>query len=358
MRPIAASPFDSIMKNKMRSVRYHAFGLPEEVLRVDHEPLPPPPGPGEVLIRVLTRPIHPGDLLGVAGRYRTPGDPTPVPTGGNRPGFEGMGVVEAVGAGVDAKVQLRPGTRVAFFPGAGAWGERTLVRAEFVTALPSEVPDAIGAQLHVNPLTAQMLLRAARQAGVGAEGVMLLTAAGSAVAKLLAALALRAGLPIVGLVRSSAGTKELAGMHPDMPVVATDTPEWRDKLTCYLGGRPVRAVVDAVGGALPSELLLRLAPGGTLVAYGDMSGEPLSIPALMLPMRDLHLEGVSVGRWTGLPPEQRREDLHGALDLARHYPHLFEVAASYDLDDVSAAAAHVQRAGKRGAVLLTSPIVP
>ena len=356
MSSIVSNPFDSIRKSTMRSIRYHAFGTPEDVLRVEREPAPQPPGPDEVLIRVLVRPMHPGDLLGVAGRYRAPGDPTPVPVGGNRPGFEGMGVVEAVGA--EAAERLQPGMRVAFFPGAGAWGERTLVRAEFVSALPAQVPDAIGAQLHVNPLTAQMLLRAAHQAGVGAGGAMLLTAAGSAVAKLLAALALRAGLPLVGLVRSSAGVRELAGLHPDMPVVATDTPDWRDNLTRYLDGKPLRAVFDAVGGALPSELFLRLAPGGTLVMYGDMSGVPLQIPALMLPMRDLHVEGVSVGRWAGLPAEQRREDLRGALDLALHYPHLFEIAASYDLDQVAAAAAHAQRAGKRGAVLLTSPAAP
>lgn len=354
MRRIPGNPFDALDKHTMRSIRYHAFGAPEDVLRVVRDPVPPAPAADEVLIRVLARPMHPGDLLGVAGRYRSPLDTTPVQAGGARPGFEGMGVVEAVGSDVDADGRLAPGTRVAFFPGAGAWSERTLVRAEFVTALPAGVSDAIGAQLHVNPLTAQMLLRAAHAAGVGPGAAMLLTAAGSAVAKLLAALALRAGMPVVGLVRSSAGIKELAGLHPEMAVVATDTPDWRETLTRYLDGTPVRAVFDAVGGALPSELLLRLAPGGALVAYGDMSGEPLRVPALMLPMRDLHLQGVSVGRWAGLPAEQRRDDLRGALDLALHYPHLFEVAASYDLDDVAQAAAHAQRAGKRGAVLLTS----
>jgi NADPH:quinone reductase-like Zn-dependent oxidoreductase len=338
----------------MRSIRYHTFGVPEQVLQVGREAAPPPPGPDEVLIRVLVRPVHPGDLLGVAGRYRTPADTTPVPAGGGRPGFEGMGLVEAVGGEAGRDGRLRPGMRVAFFPGAGAWGERTLVRSEFVTALPAAVPDAIGAQLHVNPLTAQMLLRAAHGAGVGPGNAMLLTAAGSAVAKLLAALALQAGLPVIGLVRSSDGVDELARLHPALHVIATDRADWRESLDRILGGQPLRAVFDAIGGELPSELFLRLAPGGTLVMYGDMSGQPLRIPALMLPMRDLQIKGVSVGRWAGLPVEQRREDLRGALDLALRAPHLFEVAASYDLDEVAAAAAHAQRPGKRGAVLLTS----
>ncbi|OON60001.1 hypothetical protein B0920_22285 [Massilia sp. KIM] len=338
----------------MRSIHYHRYGNPEDVLRVDHVPEPPAPGADEVLIRVLLRPVHPGDLLGVSGRYRAPGDTAPLPEGGARPGFEGMGLVEAVGASVQAEGRLRPGMRVAFFPGRGAWGERTVVAAEFVTALPDAVPDAIGAQLHVNPLTAQMLLRAAREAGVGPQGAMAITAAGSAVAKLLAALALDAGLPVIGLVRSGAGVEELKALHPRLPVVATDREDWREAFERALDGRPLRAVLDAIGGPLPSELFLSLAPGGSLVMYGDMTGEPLRIPALMLPMRDLRIGGVSVGRWAGLPAAQRQQDLQGALRLARDHAALFEVAAEYPLDEVSAAVAHAQRPAKRGAVLLAS----
>lgn len=55
------------------SIRYHAFGAPEDVLRVDREPAPLRRELDEVPIRELMRPINPGDLLGIAGRYRSPG---------------------------------------------------------------------------------------------------------------------------------------------------------------------------------------------------------------------------------------------------------------------------------------------
>lgn len=338
----------------MRIVQYQHYGNPEQVLRVNQVPAPAAPGPDQLLVRVLARPVHPGDLLGVEGRYSGASSGAPVAAGAASPGFEGMGVIEAVGSGVAAG-RFLPGMRVAFFPAGGAWGELALVPAQFATVLPDSVPDAAGAQLHVNPLTAQMLLRAARRAGVGFHGAMVLTAAGSAVARLLAALALDQGLPVIGVVRSSAGAAELAALHPRLPVVATDQPDWRAALERALDGKPLRAVVDAVGGTLPSELFQRLAPGGTLVEYGDLTGEPLSIPALLFSVRDLHIEGVSVGRWAGLPAEQRREDLQGALDLALRHPRLFEVAASYDLEEVGAAVAHSKRARKGGAVLLSSP---
>jgi NADPH:quinone reductase-like Zn-dependent oxidoreductase len=340
-------------ENMMRIVQYHAYGVPEQVLRVNRMAPPPTPEPGQVLVRVVARPVHPGDLLGVEGRYSGNGAGTPVATGAASPGFEGMGVIETVGGG-EAAARLAPGMRVAFFPAGGAWGELVVVPEQFVTVLPEQVSDAAGAQLHVNPLTAQMLLRAAIQAGAGAQGVMVLTAAGSAVAKLLAVLALDAGLPVIGLVRSSSGATELATLLPALPVVATDDPQWRRALEQALDGRPLRVVADAVGGALPSELFECLAPGGALVMYGDMTGEALRIPALLLPVRDLRIEGVSVGRWAGLAADQRRQDLERALDLALRHPDLFAAAASYDLDEVGIAVAHATRARKAGAVLLTS----
>jgi NADPH:quinone reductase-like Zn-dependent oxidoreductase len=341
-------------ENKMRIVQYHTYGDPEQVLRVNRMAAPSAPGPGQLLVRVLARPVHPGDLLGIEGRYSGAATGAPVAAGAASPGFEGMGVIEAVGEGVD-EAALAPGMRVAFFPAGGAWGELALVPAQFATPLPDTVSDAAGAQLHVNPLTARMLLRAALEAGAGNKGAMVLTAAGSGVAKLLAALALDAGLPVIGLVRSSAGAAELAAVHPRLPVIATDRPDWRAALERTLEGKPLRVVVDAVGGALPSELFQRLAAGGTLVMYGDLTGEPLSIPALLFSVRDLHIEGVSVGRWAGLPAAQRHEDLQEVLGLVLRHPQLFDVAASYDLDEVGTAVAHSRRARKGGAVILRSP---
>jgi hypothetical protein len=56
-----------------------------------------------------------------------------------------------------------------------------------------------------------------------------------------------------------------------------------------------------------------------------------------------------------LPKAQRIEDLELALQLAADHPSLFPAAARYDLADARQAAAHVERPGKAGVVLLTSP---
>lgn len=83
-------------------------------------------------------------------------------------------------------------------------------------------------------------------------------------------------------------------------------------------------------------------------------GEALRVTALSFSVRNLHVHGVSVGSWTGLPEVLREQDLQAAISLAQLEPGLFAVAAAYDLADVAEAADHSQRAGKGGAILLTS----
>jgi NADPH:quinone reductase-like Zn-dependent oxidoreductase len=45
------------------------------------------------------------------------------------------------------------------------------------------------------------------------------------------------------------------------------------------GARPIPVVLDPTGGALESELLTQLSPGGTLIAYVQMASENISVPA-------------------------------------------------------------------------------
>ena len=62
-------------------------------LRIERRPVPQP-GPNEVLVKVAATPINPSDLAFLAGLYGFK-KPTPVV-----PGFEGSGIVVAVGSGM------------------------------------------------------------------------------------------------------------------------------------------------------------------------------------------------------------------------------------------------------------------
>jgi NADPH:quinone reductase len=91
------------------------------------------------------------------------------PADGLVPGADGVGVVEAVGEGVDCAQGVKPGARVIFNPSPGAWAERLTTRAELVWPIQDDLPDAIAAQLLPNTVIALLLLRAAAAGGAGRQ---------------------------------------------------------------------------------------------------------------------------------------------------------------------------------------------
>ena len=77
----------------MKALIFRETGEPKSVLKLAEIPTPPL-APGEALVRVLLSPINPSDLHMVRGRY---GYQPELPAS---PGAEGVGIVEAVGPGV------------------------------------------------------------------------------------------------------------------------------------------------------------------------------------------------------------------------------------------------------------------
>ncbi|HWO64385.1 MAG TPA: zinc-binding dehydrogenase [Umezawaea sp.] len=297
-------------------------------------------------MRVLTRPVHPGDLAGVQGFPGAPRQPFAAP---RTPGLEGMGLVETVGEGVR---DLRPGQRVAFFPVPGAWSELLTAPADLVVPVPDGLGDETAALMLVNPLTLLTLLRAVEDAR---PGPVVQTAAGSSVGKLVSAAAVEHDIPLVNLVRSAAGAQILRQRFPGLPTVSTADADWHARVRDATGGQGAQVVLDAVGGSLTGELVGLLADGGTLITYGQLGSGSTPLESLALTPRALTVRGVSVGQWTTRTPEERAEDVAFAARLAVTAPELFEVAAGYDLADFAKALDHVHRPGRSGTVLLTSP---
>jgi NADPH:quinone reductase-like Zn-dependent oxidoreductase len=111
--------------------------------------------------------------------------------------------------------------------------------------------------------------------------------------------------------------------------------------------------------ALATQLIGLLQDGGTFIAYGLLSGEPLTLSTTAVIGRELRIRGVSVGQWPhARTPELQASDVEFAVELARNAPDLFDVAATYDLTDFQEAVAEVGRPGKVGTVLLTTPVTP
>src|SRR5271165_4325435 len=111
-------------RQRMKAAVFERFGDPVEVLSVRDVPTPEP-GPNQVRVRMIASPINPSDLLLIRGEYgRKPNLPF-------TPGLEGVGVIDAIGAGLLARVRrLAVGRRVAVPNGAGgSWQEQVVISA-------------------------------------------------------------------------------------------------------------------------------------------------------------------------------------------------------------------------------------
>ncbi|WP_018902645.1 hypothetical protein [Rhizobium sp. 2MFCol3.1] len=161
---------------------------------------------------------------------------------------------------------------MAFFSGRGAWSEKAIVPAEYLTAIPHIVTKEAAAQLHVNPLTTAPLLRAVEVSSARpGQDVVVFTAAGSAVARLTIGLLIECGYDVIAIVRREAGVNELNVVFPDLPALSTESADWTDKVSVAADGRPIRVVLDPVGGEVASRVVGLLSQGGHLISYGDLS---------------------------------------------------------------------------------------
>jgi NADPH:quinone reductase-like Zn-dependent oxidoreductase len=333
-----------------RKVVYERSGEPAQVIRVVASGEPQAPQRGQVLIRVTAFPVHPGDLAGIAGPFAGADGDALVP------GAEATGTVEAIGPDTPVAAGVCAGARVTLFLIPGTWQDWVLAPPELVVAVPDDVPDAVAAQLMINPLTAVILRRAAeRSAAIGYNGVAVQTAAGSQVARLLAVQLARYPGGLISLVRSRAGAQSLRNRLPQVPVIATSDPGWQEEVRALAGERPITAAIDAVAGVLTGDLLDLLAPGGTLLTYGSLAAEPMRIHASSLFPKGPRIEAVTISRWLdAVSPQRRAWDIDTALALARDATSHLDVAATYKLDELRTAMDHVGRPGKTGMVIVTT----
>ncbi len=336
----------------MRRIVHYESGEPSRVLRLEESDTPDV-NPDQVRIRVINTPIHPGDLLGVMGSPAF-GTPPEIGHGGRVPGFEGAGIVSAVGARVDPTLGLELAARVAFFPAASAWSDEVVVPASSAVLLPDSIPDQIGAQILINTVTALTVVRAAHDSlppDARNNVVTLLTAAGSAVGRLIAKILVERGVQPIRLVRSERSAKVLSGVLPGSSVFATETEGWKERVREVANGRKIHVAIDSVGGRLLGDVADLLADGaGTVVNFGSLGGETSDVR--IFPPRSLTLKGVALGSWRRLSAEQRKEDVALALRLAGEPAGLFEVADRYPPSQITEAIGHVGRAGRTGIVLL------
>ncbi|WP_404442749.1 NADP-dependent oxidoreductase [Microbacterium marinum] len=166
------------------AITYLTLGGPEVLTFGDIDT--PAPGPGDVAVRIEAAGVNPLDAKLRAGTR-----PSPPITSPRRIGFDGAGVVTALGADVDG---LRVGDAVAIAGATGLYATDIVVAASALTPRPPQVSAAQAAALGIPSGTAYQTLRSM---AVGPSDVVLVHAGSGAVGQFLIQFAVLWGATVI-----------------------------------------------------------------------------------------------------------------------------------------------------------------
>ena len=196
--------------------------------------------------------------------FRTGLYPHPLPHG---LGFEGAGVVQAVGAEV---THLKVGDRVAYGQSTiGAYAEAHNVPAALVVKLPKGVSFEEGAALMLKGLTVQYLFRQTYRLQ-GGETILFHAAAGG-VGLIACQWARALGVKLIGTV-SSPEKAALARENGAWETIDYSRENVAERVLALTDGKKVPVVYDGVGKDTWETSLDSLAPRGLMVSFGNASG--------------------------------------------------------------------------------------
>lgn len=315
----------------MHSVQINAFGKPWEVVETVTLPDPGAPGAGEVIIDMEFAPINPSDLVLMRGLYGVkPKLPAPV-------GSEGVARVVKAGSGVTG---LKEGDRVLFPRGASTWVTRSKAKADGLFALPANADPQQLSMLMVNPPTAYLMLT--EYVALKKGDWVIQSAGNSGVGRAVIAIARKLGIHTVSVVRRPELIDELKKLGAD--VVLVEGPDLAKRVAEATGKARIMLALDSVGGPGLMALNDCLANGGTLVAYGVMSGGPGPFFTAPNIFRDLTLKGFWLLNWFNRNSPERIAEVQKQMAAWIADGTIFTpVEATYSLDQSAAAISHAAK---------------
>ncbi len=301
----------------------------------------PDPGEGEVLIEVLASPINPSDVLTLTGLYGMLPDLPAI--GGN----EGVGRVVQQGAGVESPAV---GQMVLLPVGSGTWVTHQLAKAATLVPLPNQADPVQMSMMTVNPPTASLMLSEFVELSEGDWVIQ--NAANSGVGAYLNQLAKARGINVINVVRRESATDDVERSGGSNVLV--DDYDLGNRVLALTNGEPVKLGIDAVGGKATDHIADSVSPGGTVVNYGMMSGQPCQLSPRSFVFRDITLKGFWLAFWFRNATPEAQQALYGdlAARIARGELHA-PVHATYDVSDIKAAVAAAAAGERDGKILIT-----
>lgn len=312
----------------------------------------PAPGPHDVLLEMKAASLNYRDVLAVNGGYAPRAQPPLIPVS------DGVGVVIAAGAAV---TRVRIGDRVCpmFFqdwiggearqakmftslggPVDGTLAQLMCLGEQGVAVVPEHLSDEQAATLPCAALTAWSALAA--QGDVGPGDTVLVQGTGG-VALFALQFAKLMGARVI--LTSSRDDKLARGrqLGADEAINYRATPDWDRVVKDMTGGEGCDHVIE-LGGADTLARSIRAARiGGSISVIGVLSGAKAEMALPLVVMRNLRLQGITVGSRDGFEAMCRavaRHRLHPVIDRV------------FSFDDAPAAFRHLAAARHFGKVCI------
>lgn len=323
------------------------FGGPE-VLEVVEEAALPEPQAGEVRVKVLAASATFTDTMVRKGIY--PGLKETPPFS---PGYDLVGVVDMVGAGVSG---LEIGQMVADLTVFGAYSEYVCRPADSLVPVPAGLDPTEAVSMVLSYVTAYQMLH--RTAKVEQGQKILVHAAGGAVGTALLQLGALLDLEMYGT--ASRPKHDLVSSLGATPIDYKNE-DFVERIQT-LTGDGVDAAFDAIGGDNFKRSFESLKKGGILVAYGfydSAMGKGGNVPMdfIRLKLWDIMPNGrsasfYSIGELRKKHPDWFREDLTTLFDLLAQGQIKPVIERHMRLEDAAQAHELIEQAAVKGRIVL------
>ncbi len=280
----------------MRAVHFKGTGDPS-ILTIAEVPVRPP-NSDEVQVRVTSAGLNRADANYRAGKYllRSPG--------ASRSGFEGAGIIEAVGT----NVALHPGARVGLLPSSfdvvreGTAAETVTVPAAACIPTPATIDDRDAGAIWIQYLTAWGAL--VEIAAVGPGDWVIVPAASSSVGIAAIQLCRARGARVIATTTSADKVRALERCAPDA-IIDTRRESYVDRVMEVTHNEGARVVFDPIFGPIVNDHIRACRPEAIVFVHGVLDFTPLELRAGGMLRKQIRLQGYTFGPL--LADRERRE---------------------------------------------------
>ena len=259
-------------------------------------------------------------------------------------GSEGVGVVEAIGEGVD---HISIGQRVGYF-GAGAYADHTLVASAALVPLPDDVDNETAAAVLLKGLTCWMLLFKVHRASP-ADTALVWAAAGG-VGSLLVPWATSLGVNVIAITGTESKMERIRSNGANHALLASD--DIPEKVREITGGQGADVSYDSVGKTSAEASLSSLRERGLFVSYGNASGpaDPIA-PGRLAQGGSLYMTRPTLFNYFN-SPERRKEGAAALFGALKAGTIKADIGQRFALSDVAEAHRALESRNTVGATVL------